>query len=269
MVNGRPGPAPRLLPARVTEQQLRDAVTSSRSWSDVLLALNIRSKSYGPRLRNACNTLDIDYTHFRSVLATDARLRQVITTSDDWPAVLAKLGYAKASGTARATVRKHCNRLGIDTNHLTASAPRPFEQLCEFDVTPKPEHLRDAGPYLVLFVFNAAGMPAALAPEGAAYDVLADLGSKGIKRIQVKTGIGRCAGSWRCQLSRTEYDRNAHGGHRQAVYSSEEIDYFACIDGDLQLYLIPIEAVEGLASINLRKYRPYIVSGLYGQSPLW
>jgi hypothetical protein len=269
MVNGRPGPAPQLLPAGITEAQLRAAVASSRSWKGVLRLLNLRSASYGRKLRNACNALDIDYTHFRSILATDKRLREVIEAAADWPAALAQLGYAKGSGSARATVRKHCNRLGIDTSHLALSPLPPSRHLCQFDVAPKPEHLRAAGPYLVLFAFNAAGMPATLAPEGAVYDVLVDLGAQGVKRVQVKTGNGRDSGSWRCQLARSVYDRTGHGGHRQAVYSSEDIDYFACIDGDLQLYLVPIEVVEGLVSINLRKYQAYVVTGLYGHPRLW
>src|SRR4051794_534978 len=124
MVNGRPGPAPLLLPAGITEQQLRDVVASTRSWNGVLRELKLRSSSYGPKLRNACNELEIDYSHFRSIIATDARLREVITTSSDWPTALAKLGYAKGSGTARATVRKHCARLGVQTTHLTPSTPR-------------------------------------------------------------------------------------------------------------------------------------------------
>jgi hypothetical protein len=100
MANGRPGPEPRLLPERVTEQQLRDAVASSRSWRGVLLALGLKSSSFAPKLRNACNALDVDYGHFRSILATDARLREAISTSTDWPAALGQLGYAKGSGTA-------------------------------------------------------------------------------------------------------------------------------------------------------------------------
>lgn len=268
MVNGRPGPAPLLLPAGVTEEQLHLAVAASRSWNGVLRWLGLRSSSSGRKLRNACNALDIDYSHFRSILATDARLREVITTSSDWPTALATLGYARGSGSARATVRKHCKRLGIETGHLAPAPPRGCENLCQLDLAPRPEFLRDAGPYLVLFAFNGSGIPATLAPEGAAYDVLADLGSPGVKRIQVKTGTGKNAGSWRCQLTRSVYDSNGHGGHRQALYSAEEVDFFACIDGDLELYLIPIEVVEGLASINLRKYRPYVVTGLYGHPRL-
>jgi len=231
-------------------------------------ALDLRSSSFGPKLRNACNELDIDYSHFRSTLATDARLREVITNSTDWPTALAALGYAKASGTARATVRKHCNRLGIATSHLAAS-PRPQAgSPLVFELAPKPAHLRNAGPYLVLFALNAAGIPAAVAPEGAAYDVLADLQEEGVKRIQVKTGTRKDRGSWVCRLSHSVYDKNGHGGHRSAAYSSEEIDYFACIDGAYQLYLIPIDAVEGRFSINLRKYEAYRARGLYDDR-LW
>lgn len=136
-------------------------------------------------------------------------------------------------------------------------------------LTLKPELLRNAGPYLVLFVLTVAGTHAVLAPEGSAHDVLADLGDAGIKRIQVTTCTGRRGGSWVCRLSRSEYDKDGHGGHRQAVSSSEEIDYFACFDGDLQLHLIPVEAVEGLGSISLRKYRAFAVSGFYGPLALW
>ena len=268
MANGRPGPEPRLLLARVSEERLRDAVAGSRSWRGVLQALDLKSSSFGPKLRNACNELDIDYSHFRSILATDARLREVITSSADWPAALAKLGYAKGSGTARATVRKHCNRLGIETTHLAAGPPRPPVHLAVANLVPKQEHLRHAGPYLVLFALNAAGTPATLAPEGAAYDVLADFGSDGVKRIQVKTGTMKDRGSWLCRLSHSVYDRNGHGGHRAAAYSAEEIDFFACVDGDFRLYLIPIGVVEGMLSVSLRKYEAYRVRGLYDDR-LW
>jgi hypothetical protein len=266
MANGRPGPAPRLLPASVTEDQLREAVASNRSWRGVLRTLGLKSSSFGPKLRNACNELDIDYSHFGSIVATDRRLRDVISSSPDWPTALASLGYAKGSGTARATVRKHCVRLGIDTSHLMQQ--RTAGASLVDGLAPKRQHLRDAGPYLALFAFNAAGLQAALAPEGAAYDVLVDFGSEGVKRVQVKTGTGRLSGSWVCRLSRSEYDKNGHGGHRLAVYSSEDIDYFACVDGDFQLYVIPVEAVEGLGSICLRKYERYRVHGLY-DSRLW
>jgi hypothetical protein len=268
MANGRPGPEPRLLPIGVTEERLRQVVAANRSWRGVMQALGLKSSSFGPKLRNACNALDVDYGHFRSILATDARLREVISTSADWPTALGRLGYAKGSGTARATVRKHCKRLGIDTSHLPSSHPFAPVAAGLDQFTPKREHLRNAGPYLVLFAFNAAGVPATLAPEGVAYDVLADIPAEGLTRVQVKTGTMWDSGGWICRLSRSQYDKNGHGGHRQAVYSSEDIDYFACIDGDFQLFLIPIAVVEGLGSISLRKYEAHRLHGLY-DSRLW
>lgn len=270
MANGRPGPAPQLLPGTVTEGQLRDAVERNRSWNGVLRALNLRSSSFGPKLRNACNELDIDYSHFRSILATDARLREVIGTSTDWPTALAKLGYAKGSGTARATVRKHCNRLGIDTGHLAPSPPRD-QVVSELDGRrAQIQNLRHAAPYMVIAALAMLGIPVAVAPEGSRYDLIADLPDRGLQRVQVKTGTRRDSksGSWACTLSRSEYDLNGSGGHRHAVYSSEEIDYFACIDGDLRLHLIPIATVEGLRMINLRKYASYQVPTVY-DGRLW
>lgn len=264
MVNGHPGPAPRLLPAGITEPQLREVVAANRSWRAVMRALGLRSSSYGPKLRNACNELDIDYSHFRSILATDARLREVITTSTDWPTALAKLGYAQGSGTARATVRKHCSRLGVDTTHLAATLPRTV--ISELDeLSPQLEHLRQAAPYMVVAALSLLGIPVAIAPEGTRYDLIVDLPGRGLMRVQVKSGTKRDSRSksWTCSLSRSEYDITGSGGHRLAVYSSEEIDFFACIDGDLQLHLIPIAAVEGLRNINLRKYAAYRVRTLY------
>jgi hypothetical protein len=123
---------------------------------------------------------------------------------------------------------------------------------------------------MVLAALTLLGIPTALAPEGCRYDVIADLPGRGLKRIQAKTGSQRDSrsGSWVCSLSRSEYDLTGSGGHRHAVYSSEEIDLFACIDGDLQMHLIPITAVEGLQRINLRRYSAYRVPTLY-DGRLW
>lgn len=270
MANGRPGPAPRLLPAGITEERLREVVVANRSWRGVLRALDLKSSSFGPKLRHACNELDIDYGHFRSILATDARLREVITTSTDWPTALAKLGYAKGSGTARATVRKHCARLGIDTCHLAPSSLSDPVVSAVHAMNADVANLRYAAPYMVVAALSLIGIPTALASEGGRYDLIAELPGCGLKRIQVKTGTRFDAkgGSWACSLSRSEYDVTGSGGHRAAVYSSEEIDYFACIDGHLHLHLIPISAVEGRRLIHLRKYAAFRVPTLY-DGRLW
>ena len=269
MANGRPGPEPQLLPIGVTEVRLREAVAISRSWRGVMRTLGLKSSSDGPKLRNACNELDIDYSHFRSILATDARLREVLTSSADWPTALAALGYANGSGTARATVRRHAARLDIETDHLASSAPRDAVVTPLDGLRANLANLRHAAPYMMLASLTLLGVPATLAPEGSRYDLVAEFPNQGLKRIQVKTGTHNPkSGGWVCSIARSEYDLSGSGGHRHAVYSSEEIDYFACIDGDLHLHLIPIAAVEGLRRISLRKYTAYRVPTLY-DGRLW
>ncbi len=92
-----------------------------------------------------------------------------------------------------------------------------------------------------------------LAPEGVAYDLIGDFGGSA-KRIQVKT-LMRDGGQ--CSLSRKEYCGTGHGGHRRALYTAEDIDYFACVTFGWAVYLIPIAAVEGRSSISLRSYDAY------------
>ncbi|HVW80193.1 MAG TPA: hypothetical protein VHB69_04550 [Mycobacteriales bacterium] len=91
------------------------------------------------------------------------------------------------------------------------------------------------------------------APEGVAYDLIGDFPRLGRQRIQVKT----VSSGVDCRLSRKEYFRDGHGGHRRALYSAEEIDYFACVTFEQTIYLIPIAAVEGKGSVSLRKYDAY------------
>jgi hypothetical protein len=167
-------------------------------------------------------------------------------------------------------VTRHCARLGIDTSRLASSPPgEPVVselRAMKADVT----NLRHAAPHMVRAALSLLGIPTAMAAEGARYDLIADLPGRGLQRIQVKTGTRRDpkSGSWVCSLSRSEYDLARSGGRRRAVYSSEEIDYFACVDGDLQLHLIPIAAVEGRRLINLRKYASHRVPTLY-DGRLW
>lgn len=40
-------------------------------------------------------------------------------------------------------------------------------------------------------------------------------------------------------------------------YSREEVDFFAIVDGDLSVYMIPIHVVEGQSSVHVRRYTHY------------
>lgn len=243
----RPG-----LPRPVPVARLRAAVCGQRSWRGVMRELGFTGSRTGRVLREVCDELGIDYGHFRLVGPDDRAFRLVIPRASTWPEALERLGYAPASGSARATVRKHCRRLDIDTSHLVL--PSSAGVAAGDGFTPQPEHLRAAGPHLVAAALTLAGYAVMHAPEGLAYDLVVDMGGEGLRRVQVKTGTQRARGSWLVALKRTEYHG---GGQRRAYYSAEDIDYFGCVDGSGDVYVIPIGVVEGRTAISLRTYVAY------------
>ena len=68
--------------------------------------------------------------------------------------------------------------------------------------------------------------------------------SLGLRRVQVKTASSQQDGGWQAWITRSG----------RVPYSREEIDDFGVVDGDLQVYLIPIEEVEGQQGLRLRHY---------------
>ena len=214
--------------------------------------LGFTSSRTGRVLRSICDDHGIDYAHFRQVGPDDASIVRVIPGAVSWAEALEQLGYAPDSGSARATVRKHCRRLGIDTNHLTFVRAAAVDGPVDF--APQRRYLRAAGPYLVAAALSLSGRCVSLAAEGASYDLLMDDPDQGLLRIQVKTTTRVVGSAWNCQLTRSVYRRGVVGGHGPAAYCSEDVDLFACVDGDGCLYLLPIKLVEGRSSISLRKY---------------
>jgi hypothetical protein len=63
-------------------------------------------------LREICDETGIDHSHFRQVGPDDASILRVVPAARSWPEALQQLGYAPDSSSARATIRKHCQRLG-------------------------------------------------------------------------------------------------------------------------------------------------------------
>jgi hypothetical protein len=249
-------PARRGLPRPISLDALRDAVGAETSWRGVMRRLGFTTSRTGQVLRELCDEFGIDYSHFRHGRVDLRPVADVVRTSTTWEEVLERLGYAPSSGSARATIRRACIRAEVDVAHLrlattVAHAPWP---------TPDLERLRDAGPYLVAAYLTLCGHRVSWPSEGSPYDLLADMAEAGIARIQVKTGITRGRRGWTCGLTRSAYTRDGYGGHRRAHYSSEEIDYFACVDGDRSVYLIPIAVCEGMTTISLSRYDAYRVA---------
>lgn len=163
----RPG-----LPRPVAVEELRAAVRAARSWRGVMRALGFTGSRTGRVLRAICDEHAIDYAHFRHARADVHDLAELVASSSSWDELLTSLGYAAESGSARATVRKHCRRRGIDLSKLTMNVPPTMP---EHRLTPDPAFLRRAAPYLVAAALTLAGAAVSLAPEGVAYDLLADV----------------------------------------------------------------------------------------------
>jgi hypothetical protein len=261
VIAARPG-----LSRPVRLDELAAAVAAERSWRGVLRRLGFTTSRTGRVLRQACDELGIDYTHFRQITPDDQALRTVIPNACTWSEALERLGYAPGSGSARATVRKHCRRLGLDTAQLTlhSEVPPGVDQVHPHGATDLPRQLRSAGPFLVAAALTLQGYGVSLAAEGLAYDLVVDMAGT-LRRVQVKTSSSMSRGQWCCGLRRTRYSASGHGGHRHALYTSEDIDFFACVDGRGRIYLIPIGVVEGRSTITLRRYEafrvPFLESG--------
>lgn len=241
------------LPGGFSEAELRQAITSARSWRGVLRALERTSPKLGRQLREAALVRAIDFSHFTGSVDV-VRLRRVVTESASWREVLVALGYDADSGSGRAAVRRQCQRAGVDTAHLASPAPPPRERAFAADVDLR--YLRSAAPAIVAGELALRGYAISWPSEPAAYDLIAD-GAGGLQRIQVKSNTLKQDGAWSCKLTRSQ---PGPAGRRRAAYSTEEIDFFACVDGERAVYLIPAWLLEGFSVIYLRKYESFRLS---------
>ena len=98
--------------------------------------------------------------------------------------------------------------------------------------------------------FAMCGIAVSWPIEPARYDLLADMPG-GLRRVQVKTTTVRVGDTWKVYLA------TSTGGRR--VYEPVEIDLFFIVDGALNTYLIPLEAVRDLQAIHLSRYAKFLL----------
>ena len=251
---------PRAVLASLDAAALAEAVATSRSWRQVGRAVGLPSSRHSRRLRSLCDQWAIDYSHFRNHVFSDEQLVEVLGTAASWAQVLQLLGYAEDSGSARATIRRHARRLGLPTPQF---APGPAASDDASMPEPRRSHLRDAGPTLVAATCMLSGYRVSWPLEPAPYDLLVDTGTR-LMRVQVKTCTRMTGGSWVCSLTRSEY-ADVAGGKRRAWYSPEDIDVFAIVDGEGEVYWIPVARVDGQATVSLRRYGAFRVPRLERQ----
>lgn len=212
----------------------------------MLREVGLSSPRRGRQLQAECDRLGIDYGHFSTRGWTDQQLIEVLPTARGWWDVMAGLGYEQDSGSARATIRKHAARIGLDVSILSDS-PAPGEG-DPFTDPADPHHLRAAGAFIVAGACALRGYKVSWPLEPAVYDLLVDTGR--VQRVQVKTTTWRLDGEWACKITHSE-------SGVKAWYTDREVDYFAVVDGDLAVYMIPVNVVDGLGTIIVRKYDAY------------
>jgi hypothetical protein len=165
--------------------------------------------------------------------------------SDNWHQVATALGLTSATSADRRALQGHAVRLALPIAHLQTRTIAP--PTAPNDV-PDLKNLSRAGALLAAAWFEMCGARVAWPLEPARYDLIACRQGTS-ERIQVKTTTSKDGSAWRVALCT----------HRKQIhtYSTDEIDQFFVIDGDLKYYLIPLAVVGGLKSANLSAYTAY------------
>lgn len=241
-----------------TDADLREAVQQSRSWRGVSKALGLRG-SNPTRFRLRAEELGIDSAHFTGKRQwSDDELRAAIAASTAWPEVVTRLGLSQTSGTNPRTIRVHAVRLGIDVTHLSRKRAGSGENFR--DSRGVGEQIRRAAEPVAMAWFALRGWTCSVPNEPCSYDLIVDM-SGVLKKVQVKSCTRRDAeGRPYCRISHSRYVASVPG----LPYSSDEVDLFFIVDGDLEVYVVPLEATAGQVSISMHMYGEYRVGSIAG-----
>ena len=224
-----------------SDEQLLDAIATSRSWRGLLRELGLLATSAGSMrsVRSHADRLGADYSHFKGQRWwTEDNLRAAIEAAKTWSEAVELLGIEHVS--AVSTLKGHAARLGLDCRHLTVSTAAKSRE-----IRPDIAYLDRAGSLLAASWFTLSGHEVSWPLEPSRYDLLV-CSEEGIRRVQVKTTTVRAGGTWKVYLSTSHRERR--------TYDPDEIDDFFIIDGELVCYLIPVVAVGGLHAIHLGGY---------------
>lgn len=246
-----------------TVDELRDAITRSKSWRGVMRELGYATTAgrLTVRLRNHAEELGINFSHFQGKSYTEDQLRQAVASSTTWAGVMTALGKTHGNGTAAA--RTVAERLDIDTSHFISKRsfrPVPGEVLpFGNDIRPGSQ----SGLSIAARWFLDRGYVVSVPLEPAPYDLVTE-SDDGLKRVQVKTTRRRASnGRYTAGIGRHVHDatapRNANGNRRTVPYNVEDVDYFFVIT-PLKMYLIPIGIADSRCQLILdEKYAAFAV----------
>jgi hypothetical protein len=246
-----------------SDDELRGAIASQRSWRGTARALGLKGTSAGTirALKQRARSLELDVSHFTGQRPwSDRQLREAVGRADSWSDVLRTLQITDR-GDARIRLRGHAKRLRIDTSHIEPPLRDP-QPIPLRDLPPSRSMLRLAAEPFAVAWFTMRGMPVALPAQPCPYDLLVTF-QEGVRRVQVKTSTSWGYGSWVVQIGWRPYvlDKTAS----RIPYDPDSLDYFFVIDGDGAIYLIPSQVVGGVTAISVGAYQDYFV----GQASEW
>jgi len=213
----------------------------------------------GRQMRAACDALAISYVHFsgtRWEKIDEPAFVAAVAASQSWVEVMARLGFAVESGSARASLRRVALELGVEICHLSRDPGADTSQ--PFSGSGDDRNIRHAATFLVAAKCTLLGHRVSWPLEPQPYDLLVHTAQVGILKLHVKSGTRFADGSWLVQISKAR--RDPTGVRRRMAYTEDDVDYFAVVDGEQTVYMLPIRLVEGQTTVSLRKYQDYRIA---------
>jgi hypothetical protein len=260
------------------DKSLSTAVTSARTWNDVVKGVGRRPSARATRsVQGHALRLEVPIQHLPPVLdgvvplesdwtARKGTLPEAVASSRSWAEVMRALG-CENSGSAWRAAKRLAAELGLDTSHIppvwnrraiVPSSPLPFA------APPDDRGLSAAAIGEAIAWFLRRGYAASVPVEPTRYDLVVE-SDEGFKRVQVKSSTRRDpSGRWIVRIGRMQYDGNgtsgSNGKRRGRPYAAGEVDLFLIVTGDRSIFLIPIDLVSGQVALTLdRKYAAYKV----------
>jgi len=123
-----------------------------------------------------------------------------------------------------------------------------------------PTNLRRAAPAIAMAWFAVQGMNCSLPLEPEPFDLLVKTAT-GIDRVQVKSTTYRDPrGKYMAAIGK----RRAHGPNKNRLlpYRTDEVDHFFIIDGDFNIYYIPVGDIGGKVYISLPAWNRFLRGSL-------
>jgi hypothetical protein len=245
-----------------TDEQLRAAVAESLSWQAVARKLGypVITSTTRRHLQKRAATLGLDTSHFTgsSRRWSDRQLIEASPSASSWEELCRRLSVSDYAE-MRTLIKGHAVRLGIDLDHLSSPGTRgPIHSVPIAELPFELEHLRRAAPALAMSWFIGRGCTPALPIEPEPYDLIVS-SPTGFQRVQVKSTTCFAKGEWTVTVGHRT-DKNTP----LVPYTDEEVDLFFIVDGDLNMYLLPLAAIGGRVRITLRPYQIYVVGNATG-----